>query len=412
MTMRISMLSSVFSMGVLALCAAPAGATTGYFSHGYGVIQKGMGGVGVAIVTDTQSSMRNPAAMVHVGNRVDVDLGWFSPRRDTTLSGFNLEFDSKKEDFIIPSMGANYMIDDVSSIGLTISANGGMNTHYSDLAITGFFGGPTPVGVDLAQGFIGVTYARKLNDRHSIGITPILALQRFKAYGISGFGGFSVDPANLTDNGYDLSVGYGARIGYMGKLTDKLTIGASYQTKMYMDEFEDYRGLFAENGDFDIPAAAQLGIAYDFGNGLTLGLDWEYIFYGDVAAINNPGSNAFVNGLGSNNGGGFGWEDIHVVRVGAQYEIDDQWTVRGGYSWNEQPFDASDPASLAFNILAPATTQHHLSIGFTYDISESASISGAYTRVFSDTVSGASIFGPTELRMDQHEAVVGFTYRW
>ena len=63
----------------------------------------------------------------------------------------------------------------------------------------------------LAMGFafMGVTYAKKINDKHSFGITPTLAAQRFKATGLQGFGNISTDSTKLTDNGYDYSYGYG-----------------------------------------------------------------------------------------------------------------------------------------------------------------------------------------------------------
>ena len=44
-----------------------------------------------------------------------------------------------------------------------------------------------------------------------------------------------------------------------------------------MSEFDDYAGLFAEQGDFDIPPSLQVGVAFEPMADLTLALDYRYI---------------------------------------------------------------------------------------------------------------------------------------
>ncbi|MDH5748917.1 MAG: hypothetical protein OEY85_06365, partial [Rhodospirillales bacterium] len=147
--------TSLLSVAAAAIAVLPlqtAKATTGYFSHGYGVTNKGMAGTGVALSQDTQSAMRNPAAMVGVGDRFDVSLGFFSPIRDLTASaGAVRGADSDEELFLIPDMGANWSIGENGSIGVTMSANGGMNTEYPEYIFAGFTNGAfsKPTGVDL-----------------------------------------------------------------------------------------------------------------------------------------------------------------------------------------------------------------------------------------------------------------------
>jgi len=82
----------------------------------------------------------------------------------------------------------NKMLDDKSSVGISLGGNGGMNTEY-DAAIwqnfaappgtptnpTGEFTATAPTGVDLSQLFLGVTYARKLTGAQWLGITPFVA---------------------------------------------------------------------------------------------------------------------------------------------------------------------------------------------------------------------------------------------
>ena len=105
----------------------------------------------------------------------------------------------------------------------------------------------------MMQLIVAPTAAYKLSPNHSIGISPLLAYQRFKVDGLQAFTGFSSTPAAVTDQGYDSSTGWGVHIGWMGKVSDTVTLGAAYASKMSMGKFDKYRGLFAEQGGFDIP---------------------------------------------------------------------------------------------------------------------------------------------------------------
>ena len=69
------------------LAAAPAHATNGYFEHGYGIKSQGIGGGGVALPQDGLAAAANPAGSAFVGNRVDVGLSWFMPKRSADIVG-------------------------------------------------------------------------------------------------------------------------------------------------------------------------------------------------------------------------------------------------------------------------------------------------------------------------------------
>ena len=56
-----------------------------------------------------------------------------------------------------------------------------------------------------------------------------------------------------------------------------------------MDEFDRYSELFAENGDFDIPANVAAGIAIQATPKLKVAVDYQRIFYSDVDAVGNEG---------------------------------------------------------------------------------------------------------------------------
>ncbi len=416
---RMVMFALTMSM-IIVLAASSVFATNGYFSHGYGIKYKSLAGAGVALSLGSLGSATNPAAMVFSGNRFDVSVAFFNPNREYTVtgnpSGFpgtfgltagTIESDSKL--FLIPSIGMNWMLNDNSSFGVALYGNGGMNTNYK----TPTFYASSPTGVNLSQLFIAPTYAKKLSDKHAFGVTAILAVQLFKAEGLASFGNFSSDPANLTNKGNDNSFGFGAKVGYQGEWVKNLFIGASYQMKTSMGNFDKYAGLFAEEGCFDIPSSWTAGLAYKATSALTFVFDVQQIMYSECKSVNNPlMPNIGISQLGKDNGAGFGWEDMTVFKGGLQWQSSKNWTWRAGYSQGNQPIPDSE---VLFNILAPGVIEQHATFGLTKTLANNNEISLSVMHGFSKSISGPNPLEmpgqqTIELKMNQWEFEVGYSF--
>lgn len=421
----------VFAFMALAGLAGSAYATNGYFSHGYGMKAKGMGGAATASSDDAFGGANNPASMAFVGNRLDLGADLFSPRREASRTGLGPldgSADSDSKYFLIPEFGYNRMLGTDLALGVTVYGNGGMNTDYPGGQIAANSCGPGApasnllcgqgsLGVDLTQLIVAPTAAYKIAPSHSIGISPLIGYQRFKAEGLQAFAGGSADPANLTNRGYDDSFGYGVRIGYMGKITPTVSIGAAYASKMKFDEFSKYQGLFAEQGGFDIPENYNLGVTWQATPVVLLALDYQRINYSGVNSINNPSSNAFIPApLGADNGPGFGWQDIDVWKLGIEYKYSQQLTLRAGYNHGDNPISASD---VTFNILAPGVIKDHATLGFTYTLASGNELSMSYMHAFKNDVTGTSILpafgggapaGTENIEMYQNS--LGIQYSW
>ena len=146
------------------------------------------------------------------------------------------------------------------TLGIAAYGNGGMNTNYK-VNPYGRFGATGTAGVNLEQLFISPAVALKINDHNSIGIAANIVYQRFNAKRHRRLCGFSQDPSHVSNKGNDDSYGVGARIGWIGKVNDYLSLGASYQTKTRMSKFDQYAGLFADSGRFDVPENYTLGLS-------------------------------------------------------------------------------------------------------------------------------------------------------
>jgi long-chain fatty acid transport protein len=393
-------------------------ATDGYFLTGYGAKQQGLGGAGVAFPLDSLASATNPAGLVRVGNRFDIGLTLFRPIRSTTITGnqlppgypnINGTYNATRvSSFFLPDLGYSHLLRPNLAVGVAIYGNGGMNTSYTTPIL---LLGNTRGGVDLDQVIAAPTIAYKLGAHHSFGLGVNLAYQRFAAEGIQNFASpnYSANPTAVTNTGHSNSYGAGVHIGWLGELSHGINLGATYQTKTYATKFTRYSGLFAEQGGFDIPASFSGGIALKLHPRATLLFDTQRILYSQVKSIANSGSNQAL--LGSDNGPGFGWHNITVIKTGLAFTVNPALSLRGGYNHATSPFDNTQTF---FNILAPAVVQDHLHLGATWNLHSGREINLAYVHAFQNTMNGVNSIAPTagggnaNLSMYQNSFQIGF----
>jgi len=482
---------------ILSAFAGSAHATNGMFSHGYGTANKGLAGAGVASTNQGAiSSATNPASMAFVGNELTLGLELFAPRRsyetnDNGGSGFELfpagngtgnKVESQNDWFGIPSFAYSMKLGG-SNLGIAVYGNGGMNAEYRAddtifglnnvgvqtlLAGNGFSQGPFGGGtasIDLSQLFTNLSFASKLSEHSSWGVSLIFAVQSLKIRGVQSFAGFTetfnqvfgatlaangnniplataaglaaVD--NMSNQGREYAFGAGGKIGYLTEVMNGVSVGLSYQSKIYMTEYDDYSDLLAENGDLDIPATASVGVTWDLTPKSTLLLDVQYIFYSDVDAIGNSidklagcpssgGGTNTANCFGGDDGAGFGWSDMSIIKLGWEWQSNPEWIWRVGYSHGKQPIPSSETA---LNILAPALIENHVTFGFTKKISKNSDFNFAAMYAPKSSVTGNSVINSTldanldgipetaaeiaqttELEMHQYSLEASWSTRW
>jgi long-chain fatty acid transport protein len=408
-------LTRVFALMALAGLTTGAHATNGYFSHGYGMKAQGMAGVATASSDDAFGGANNPASMAFVGNRLDLGVNLFSPIREASRSGGGLNGTSKSDSnyFLIPEFGYNQMLKPDLSLGVTVYGNGGMNTNYKNLNL---LGGSGKLGVNVMQLIVAPTMAYQFTPNQSIGISPLLGYQRFKAYGLQAFATLSTDTtgATVTNAGFDSEFGYGVRVGYMGKITSTVSIGAAYASRMKFNELSKYAGLFEEQGGFDIPENYNLGVAWQTTPAIKLALDYQRINFSQVKSVGNPSGNSLlgVAPLGADNGSGFGWSDVNVWKLGSEYKYSQNLTLRAGYSHSDNPISGSGLGEVMFNIIAPAVIKDTVTLGFTYALASGNELTMAYMHGFKNDVSGADPFFDGTDKIQMYQNALGVAYSW
>jgi len=402
--------------------ALPGHATNGYFSHGYGVRALGQAGVGIAWAQDALAAATNPAGTAEIEDRVDLGLTLFVPRRSASIEGNAFGADAHyggngRKNFLIPDFGYRRRLTAELSAGLSVYGNGGMNTEYRDNPYARF-GASGTAGVNLEQLFVSPSLAWKPSPSQSLGVALNLGYQRFSAQGLGLFAGFSADPGRVSNRGSDSSLGAGLRLGWSGQLTPTLRLGATWASKVG-GRFKDYAGLFADGGRFDVPENYGLGLAWQPAPGWTVGADLQEIRYSRVAAVGNSIA-ALLQGtpLGAANGPGFGWKDVHVVKLAVSHAWSQELTLRAGLSRASQPVPARETF---FNILAPGVVQDHLTLGASWQLGSKAEISAFAARALDKRVSGSGSippgyppagFGGGNAHVRLSENLLGVSYAW
>lgn len=413
--MRIHIGRRLLTLALASLLGSQAYATDGYFATGFGVKQQGRGGAGIGLPKDSLAAATNPAGLVLVGNRFDIGATFFRPIRSGSIVGsqtpVNGDYDANyHKDFFIPELGYSHLLNPRFALGISAFGNGGLNTSYTT-AIPLL--GSTKAGVDLEQLFISPTAAFKLNDHNTLGASLNIAYQRFEAGGLQNFDSpyVSSAPGSVTNRSYDSSKGVGVRVGWLGEYGHIVTLGATYQSKTYSQKFHKYKGLFAEQGGFDIPANFAGGIGVKVRPNATILVDVQRILYSGVKSISNSGANQAL--LGSDNGPGFGWHDITVAKVGADVKVARALTLRGGYNYSGLPFSRTQTF---FNLLAPGVVQHHLATGLSLGLKGGREINFAYQHAFEQSVNGfhsiSPNFGGGEANVRMHQNVFGVSFGW
>ncbi len=453
---------TILAASIAMLMTPAAYATNGLAPTGLGQVHKAMGGAAVGNPQNTTTLMTNPAAASFVKDGYDVALEIFKPNRTIknntpfTASGVS-PFDAPntpppfgtlspgasvsagdtytgdgKSIFFVPEFAYKKSVGKFG-VGISVYGNGGMNTQYDDspkFAADALSAGGIPVsaggtpdhvpdsvfsfnssatgpkgttGVNLEQLFISPTISMKLNDHHSLGLSVNLVAQRFEAQGLSALSAGSIDPTNFTDNGKSTATGIGATLGWMGQLSDEVTMGASYRLKTKMSKFKEYAGLFPD-GRMDVPAALTVGLSIKATPTTTLAFDVQQIYYSDVKATGNPFA---PSGFGGKNGPGFGWDDQTVVKLGLKTQMNPKLALMGGLNHGKSPVG---PEDTFFNALTPAVVEDHLSLGFEYKLSKNSAMVGSYTHTFGNEVKGDPLQSQQyDLHMDQDALGIGYS---
>ena len=473
---------------VSVVVSTTAYATNGMNMEGYGPIATGMGGASMAYDNGSAAVMNNPATLglMPGGDRLDVALGFLGPNVTAEVPGASA--DSSANAFYMPAIGWVFKKGQISS-GLAMFGQGGMGTEYAGDSFMAA-GSGEKVRSEVSMGRVLVPLTYEVNKDFSIGATldfvwvgmdlkmamsgqqffnmagmdqtPGAVQQQFGTASGSMVNAFAsmymaggLNPANpvpwarfdFSDDsdftGKAQGTGYAGKLGAVYKVSDVLTIGASYHSKTAMSDLETsgakvsfnanvdtgYVGSGTPNGtymnatipltgkievkDFEWPQMAGIGVAYQAMDNLMIVADYKWINWAEVMKSFKMTftADSTQEGMAQNFAGTVldatlyqDWKDQNVFMIGAAYRVAPEWVIRAGLNIANNPIPDE-----YLNALFPAIEKNHVTLGAGYMISKASTVDFSYT--YAPEVKQTSGSGVTSTH-SQNNAQVMYSYRF
>ncbi|MBN8480744.1 MAG: hypothetical protein J0L88_04040 [Xanthomonadales bacterium] len=227
--------------------------------------------------------------------------------------------------------------------------------------------------VGLQRTVVAPSYQQRWGDGGSLGITAVLAYQRFASLGLGEVSMHEGMPAWPVLAG-ETSYGGGLRVDAGNRIGDKLDWTIGYQSRVNMDAFNTYRGVYSDPGQFDIPASASVGLRYALTPSMSLDIGAQRVMYSAVTPFTSAAlPRRFLALLGTSASPEFAWRDLDVYSAGWTWRAPAFGTVELRYTTRQQPLPTSallrsaldaEPADHTFALGYSRATGRHAQLSF------------------------------------------------
>lgn len=247
-------------------------------------------------------------------------------------------------------------------------------------------------------------FEKHLGDNSVLGVAAVIAYQRFST---SSLGMVSATtPENLRvaapnlytpfeESGY----GTGVRLALRQEIRSGLAIETGFQSRIDMEEFAQYRGVYSNPGDLDIPARASVGLQLQASQRSSLNVAVERVLYSEINAFPSRHlPNRFLALLGDSTSPSFEWNDLTVYSVSWTWSDGgkQQWQV--DYTTRQQP----SPSSLLLSqALESDLADSVLTLGYGLSTSRNSRLNLNAAYAPSEFAFGGSVLGVTTEDLDQ-----------
>jgi long-chain fatty acid transport protein len=236
-----------------------------------------------------------------------------------------------------------------------------------------------------------------------LGVSAVIAYQRYSAASLGLTAASMPDQGLWLQNTFDpqqeSSYGTGVRLALRQEVVRGIAFDAGYQSRIDMEEFAAYHGVYSQPADLDIPARASVGLAFQASEKSWLNVSIERVMYSEISAF--PSRNLptrFLSMLGDSTSPSFDWEDLTVFSVGYTWTdgADQQWYV--DLSTRTQP---SPSSQLLSNALNGDLAGHAIVAGYSRrtGLRSRLAFNAAYAP--SEYAFGGSVLGVTTDNLDQ-----------
>lgn len=361
------------------------------FANGYGVYSNtadrlGVGGSGSADNTKVSNAWYNPASLggitvptlqisasvVKIGANAVYDK--FGGARDTTnMKSGRFE--------VFPSLYYAMPIEESDfAFGFAANTPYGMSTHWQESERLGNSITPvttSPIDTEILAAYFTPSLAWTpkdiLDGNLSLAAGPSLVYaQSTMKQGIWGGNTYLGRMSNYGD-GY----GYAWMLGASYNIKDIDTkVAAKYQSHSLVDLCGNASNTVAGT---DYLSSMELDLPQSITVGVTNNSIEDWTFNADVVWTDWRSMNKVVIKDRSSKPTATmeeGWTTAMTYRLGAEYQLDESWTLRGGYVFDQTPI-----STLNRNASLPQTDAHEICLGAGYKFNESSTVDLGYAYV-------------------------------
>lgn len=328
---------------------------------------------GAGIVGDDLSAVHyNPAGMTLLpGTQMQAGSVWIEVNAEYEGKDGSSENGRYKGQAIPAGYITHQLTDDVW-LGLGLTVPFGMGTDYDK----GWKGAERGYTSTILTFDINPNVAWKVNDFLSVG--GGISLQYAKAK-LGASMGPNVGYGKINADSWD----WGWNIGAMFSPTEKIRLGLSYRSSITHDAEGDFTfeagsvgailgltsGTYDSKATVKTPDTLMFTTTWEATDNLRLStlIRWAKWSNFKALTIENDGfaSNTYDND----------WKDTWLFSVGADYKLNDAWTVRGGVAYEKDPVGDNSKRMAVI----PDTDRLWLSFGATWNASKNFQIDGGFS---------------------------------
>lgn len=327
--------------------------------------QSGMGHLGTSFYLGASSTYFNPAMMGLDSTKFSFELGGSFIFSEVTFQNRETGLTERADNDVSTPFYfyGTYKINDKISAGL------GVYTPFGSAVDWGkeWSGKNLIQEVTLTAIYFQPTLSYRINEKLSVGagLTAVL-------------GSFEIDralPAPIGQNNVvnleGDETGFGFNAGIHFQANEKISIGLTYRSKVEIN-LEDGDATFSmdpalassfPNGkfaaDLPLPATATIGFAYNANEKWLFSIEGSFVEWSEYESLDFNFENNTESLLDSKNPRNY--DDAFIIRVGAQYTMNEKIKLRAGFYYDESPIQDD-----FFNPETPNSDNLGFTGGFSY----------------------------------------------